>query len=327
MTRENFVKKFQAELLAKFPSGFQSWWPNFVFHYSDVKNIASVLNRGILYSRDQAIRQGLMSNDNANDKVISQTDKDLQQYVRFYFGAKTPTQYHNEGIKPLASISNNAHCPVPVFLLFDFLKLLSLPNVRFSNGNIAASNPEIYSDITELQKLEFEHIYNRASLPSDHYSRQHIVYCRNAEVLVRDELRIEELLRYICVRSEAERDTLLSLMNKDAQKLYSDKIKVFTKDGIFYRDRLYVNKVTLSGQLLTIELANAKKNLFDVTTQYTVIDSGLTRTSTHLQMPTPTPLRFSFSVPIGQNGIEFSLFFDENLVYKGRLLPDTDIPF
>lgn len=326
MTRENFVKKFQAELLANFPSGFQSWWPKFIFHYSDVNNIASVLNTGILYSRDQAIRHGLMSNDNANDAVISGTDEELKKYVRFYFGAKTPTQYRNEGIKPLSSISNNAHCPVPVFLLFDFVKLLSLPDIHFSNGNIAATKPEIYDDITDLKKLEFNYIYNRESLPSDHYSR-HIIYCRHAEVLVRDELRIEDFLKYICVRSEAERDTLLSLMNKDVQKLYSDKIKVFTKDGIFYRDRLYINKVTLSGQLLTIELANAKMNLFDVKTQYTVIDSGLTRTSTYLQMATPTALRFSFSVPVGPNGIDFSLFFDDNLVYKGRLLPETDVPF
>lgn len=326
MTRENFVKKFQAELLANFPSGFQSWWPKFIFHYSDVNNIASVLNTGILYSRDQAIRHGLMSNDNANDAVISGTDEELKKYVRFYFGAKTPTQYRNEGIKPLSSISNNAHCPVPVFLLFDFVKLLSLPDIHFSNGNIAATKPEIYDDITDLKKLEFNYIYNRESLPSGPYSR-HIIYCRHAEVLVRDELRIEDFLKYICVRSEAERDTLLSLMNKDVQKMYSDKIKVFTKDGIFYKDRLYVNKVSLNGQLLSVELANAKKSLFDLETVYTVIDSGITRTSTHLKMAIPTKLNGSLSEPIGSNGIEFSLFLDKNLVYKGRLLPDTDVPF
>lgn len=326
MTRENFVKKFQSELLANFSSGFQSWWPKFIFHYSDVNNIASVLNTGILYSRDQVIRHGLMSNDNANDAVIGGTYEELKKYVRFYFGAKTPTQYRNEGIKSLSSISNNAHCPVPVFLLFDFVKLLSLPDICFSNGNIAAAKSEIYDDISDLKKLEFNYIYNRESLPSDPYSR-HIIYCRHAEVLVRDELRIEEFLKYICVRSEAERETLLSLMDDNARQLYVERIKVFTKDGIFYKDRLYVNKVSLNGQLLSIELANAKKSLFDLETSYTVVDSGVTRTSTHLKMAIPTKLSGSLSEHIGPNGIEFSLLLDKNLVYKGRLLPDTDVPF
>lgn len=326
MTRREFVKQFQEELLAKFPSGFQSWWPNFIFHYSDVNNIASILNTGILYSRAEAISKGLMTNDNANDAVISGTDEELKKYVRFYFGAKTPTQYRNEGIKPIPSITNNAHCPVPVFLLFDFVKLLSLPNIRFSNGNIAAAKSEIYDDIIDLEKLEFNYIYNRESLPSDPYSR-HIVYCRHAEVLVRDELIIEEFLKYICVRSEAERETLLSLMDENARQLYGDRIKVFTKDGIFYKDRLYVNKVSLNGQLLSVELANAKKSLFDLETTYTVIDSGVTRTSTHLKMVIPTKLSGSLSEPIGSNGIVFSLFLDKNLVYKGQLLPDTDVPF
>lgn len=326
MSKESFVTEFQKKLLSDFPSGFQSWWPNFIFHYSDVNNIASILNSGFLYSRSQAISKGLMTNDNANDAVISGTDEELKKYVRFYFGAKTPTQYRNEGIKHRSTIANNAHCPVPVFLLFDFVKLLSLPYTRFSNGNIAAANPEIYDDIIDLQRLEFNYIYNRESLPSDSYSR-HIVYCRHAEVLIRDELAIEEFLKFICVRSEAERETLLSLMNDDARIWYGAKIKVFTKDGIFYKDRLYVNKVSLNGQLLIIELANAKNNHFDVEATYTVIDSGESRRITHLNMAIPSKLNADLPEPIGSQGVVFALYLDNNLVYQGKLVPDTDVPF
>lgn len=85
MTRENFVKEFQRELLVNFPSGFQSWWPNFIFHYSDVNNIVSVLNTGFLYSRDQAILRGLMTNDNANDAVICGTDGELKKICEILF--------------------------------------------------------------------------------------------------------------------------------------------------------------------------------------------------------------------------------------------------
>lgn len=326
MSRKDFVTEFQKKLLSDFQSGFQSWWANFIFHYSDVKNIASILNTGLLYSRSQAIVKGLMTNDNANDAVISRTDEELKKYVRFYFGAKTPTQYRNEGIKHSSAITQNAHCPVPVFLLFDFVKLLSLSDTRFSNGNIAAENPEIYDDIVDLEKLEFKYIYNRESLPSEPYSR-HIIYCRHAEVLVRDELAIEEFLKFICVRSEAERETLLSLMNDDTRIRYGAKIKVFTKDGIFYKDRLYVNKVSLNGQLLIIELANAKNNQFDFEATYTVIDSGESRRITHLNMAIPSKLHTNLPEPIGQQGIVFALYLDNNLVYQGKLIPDTDIPF
>ncbi|MGD9716340.1 MAG: DarT ssDNA thymidine ADP-ribosyltransferase family protein [Sulfuricurvum sp.] len=326
MKREEFVAKFQKKLLAKFNSGFQSWWPNFIFHYSDVTNITSILNSGILYSREQASQKGLMTNDNASDAVIGGTDESLKKYVRFYFGAKTPTQFQNEGIKPKINISNNAHCPVPVFLLFDFVKMLALPDIRFSSGNIAAANAKIYDEISDLESLEFDNIYNRAPLPSD-TSKGHIIYCRHAEVLVKDKLEIQEFLKYICVRSEAEREMLLNLMNDKARSLYGSKIKVFTKDGIFYKDRLYVNKVSLNGQVLSVEFANAKNALFDLDTVYTVIDSGVTRVSTHSNMAIPTKLTGSLSEPIGPNGIDFSLSLDKNLVYKGRLLPDTDVPF
>lgn len=326
MSTEEYVIEFQKKLLSDFPSGFQSWWPNFIFHYSDVNNIASVLNTGFLYSREQAIARGLMSNDNANDAVISGTDSELKKYVRFYFGAKTPTQYRNEGIKSIASISNNAHCPVPIFLLFDFVKLLSLPEVRFSNGNIAATNPEIYDDITDLEKLEFNYIYNRESLPSNPYSR-HIIYCRHAEVLVRDELKIDEFLKYICVRSEAERETLLTLLDENAQQLYREKIKVFTKDGIFYKDRLHINKVSLNGQILTFEFSNAKNNQFNLEAIYTIIDSGESRLITHPKMDIPSKLIANIPEQIGQQGITFVLKLDGNLVYQNTLIPDTDIPF
>ncbi len=220
MTREALVKAFQAKLFARFPNGFQHWYPNFIFHYSHIENIVSILNSGKLYSRKKTIEEGVMSNDNANDEVIDHTVEKHKEYIRFYFGAKTPTQYRNEGILPKHKIQNNAHCPVPVFLLFDFVKLLSKDDTEFSGGNIAAEGAEIYDDIEQLKQLEFEYIYDRNPLPQENY-RGHIIYCRHAEVLVKDELDIYDYLKFVCVRSEAEKETLLYLIDSEAKRKIS----------------------------------------------------------------------------------------------------------
>ncbi|EQB35363.1 hypothetical protein M947_08760 [Sulfurimonas hongkongensis] len=42
----------------------------------------------------------------------------------------------------------------------------------------------------------------------------HIVYCTNAEVLVKDELNVYNSLKWICVRSKADKDTFQILTIK-----------------------------------------------------------------------------------------------------------------
>jgi len=251
MSREAFVKAFQRHLADTHSQGFQSWWNKFLFHFSDITNVISILNSGKLYSRNKALKLGLMHNDNADDEVIEHTQLDAKDFVRLYFGALTPTQYHNEGFKPRNRITHNAHCPVPIFLLFDFVKLLADEKSRFSSGNIAAEGVDIYTDVEDLKKLEFEYIYHRGSL----YGAQnnaHITYCRHAEVLIPQELDIWQVLRYVVVRSEAEKQTLLHHLDTYARKQIEDKIRVRV-NGLFYADRLYVENVELieKGYIIT----------------------------------------------------------------------------
>ncbi len=319
MNRQQFVEEFQKKLFDMFPDGFQHWWPNFIFHYSDINNVASILKKNILYSRSMAASLECMINDNADKTVISGTNQDYQRYVRLYFGAKTPTQYQNEGILQDSNIRNNAHCPVPVFLLFDFVKILSRPDSCFSNGNIAATNPQIYSDIFCLKDLEFKHIYSRAPLPETPQKR-HINYCRNAEVLIPDSLEVEDYLEYVCVRSEAEKETLLSLLDTQSLSKYISKIRIFTKDGLFYRNRLYIEKVSLENQKIIIKIANASKGIFDLK-----IKSDLSIAKK--EKISDSEWIIDFSENINSNGEELSIFLNGCLAYKGWLFPYSDIPF
>ena len=241
MTRETFVKVFQEHLATTYSHGYQSWWHKFLFHFSDMSNIISILNSGMLYSRNRVLELGLMHNDNADDDVIDHTLLDAKDFVRFYFGALTPTQFHNEGFKPKKQITNNAHCPVPVFLLFDFVKMLAKEESQFSNGNIAAAGVKVYNDIEDLNKLEFEYIYHRGSLYGvSNYA--HITHCRHAEILIPHELDIWSALQYVVVRSEAEKQTLLYHLDEEVRYKVEDKIRVRV-NGVFYADRLYVEEV------------------------------------------------------------------------------------
>ena len=323
MTREAFAKAFQKKLFGMFPHGFQHWYPNFIFHYSHLKNVVSILDSGKLYSRKKALEKSLMQNDNANDEVIDHTEETFTEFVRFYFGAKTPTQYINEGILPQSKVQNNAHCPVPVFLLFDFVTLLSELGTKFSNGNIAVGSTDIYSEIEKLEQLEFKYIYHRSPI-MDEEMKRHIINCRHAEVLVQDELNIYDYLKFICVRSEAEKETLLYLINEKSRKKISGKVKVFTKLGLFNNDRLFINKVTLEDEQIAITFANTGHHSFTLRGVAKSLTNSETIDETKTDWVLEKEIYFKIPNMSLENGIEFTLWIDNHLVYQSSLFISSE---
>jgi hypothetical protein len=119
--------------------GNLGWWPKYVYHFTDVQNAARILTDGTLYCRMEAERLGRMVIDNASPDVIVQTKPEHTRFVRFYFRPRTPTQYRNEGIRPIADRQlGGAHCPVPVYFCFDALDLLARDTTETSNGNMGS---------------------------------------------------------------------------------------------------------------------------------------------------------------------------------------------
>lgn len=323
MSREAFVKAFQKELASKYNVGYQGWWSEFLFHFSDISNVVSILNSGKLYSRNKAQRLELMHNDNADDDVIGNTGLSAKEYVRFYFGALTPTQYHNEGFKPRNQIQHNAHCPVPIFLLFDFVKLLAKEDSKFSSGNIASSGVEIYNDIEDLNRLEFDNIYHRGS--TYHESNpSHITYCRHAEVLIPDEIDIYDCLKYIIVRSEAELQTLLYSLNTISKEKLKDKIRIHT-NGLFYADRFYVENVVLEKDVFRIAFSKSTNEKFDFTFKITNHDAGLFYdkdiSQVSLESKTAT---FKIKPEFISSTLSFEIRIDGNLAYAYRFEDESN---
>lgn len=201
-----------------------SWVPKFLYHFTDVKNAASILQSGELLSRNEANRRNAMLHDNASSQVIEATRAMHQDFARLYFRPRTPTQFHNEGIRPVAARTfDNAHCAIPVFFGFDLVETLMIDGLMFSDGNMAAAHVTCSDDADRFAKIPFEFVYHEGPINAPLNTRT-IVFHRHAEVLAPNSLSLKTL-KWVGCRSNAERETLLTLLGS-ARSAWESRIAV-----------------------------------------------------------------------------------------------------
>lgn len=230
------------------------WWCKFAFHFTDVTNAASIMNSGRLYSRNQALNNNVMLNDNASRQVIDITDSKVVSNVRFYFRPKTPTQYYNEGYKHPAlryQGDQNANVPVPVFFLFDLEKLMSHPEVEFSEFSQAGHGSNTYRGLEDFSRLNFEYIYDNKY---DNFAKTKNY--RHAEILIPNHIDIDNYLSFILCRSSTDQTTLLNLLNKNALEKYKYKIRVH-KEDIFFDNGIYINSCECNNDSIYVTLSDS----------------------------------------------------------------------
>lgn len=321
ISTEDFLTSFQEKLSSKV-SGTQQWWIKSLFHFSDISNALSIIENGAVYSREKAVQLNLMQNDNANDAVIALTDQEHQQYARLYFGPSTPTQKNNEGIKPIGEIKSNAHCPIPIMFIFNFKKVFMLEGVSFTDGNLA-TNPTIYKNVNGLEKLDFNLIYHRSWFTSE--NRDKIINARHSEVLLKDELELEDNLRLIAVRSEAEKETLLYQLSNNIQEKYQNKIYVQPQTGIFINDWLYVDKVSLIENKIHINWHKCT-SISKCQDNYTLkivaktIDSTITKTLQKLSWyPKDSLQKINLTPELIGKAFELTIYIDNIKAYSNIL--------
>ena len=109
----------------------RQWWPACLFHCTDILNVVSILRQGEIVSRGQITSASHLPTDIASAEVIEGTDPQRLDQVRLYFRPRTSTQYNNEGFRPVGQWTLNSHCPVPVYLIFDALAVLSRTDPAF----------------------------------------------------------------------------------------------------------------------------------------------------------------------------------------------------
>ena len=222
-----------------------------MYHFSDVNNIVSILETNYLYSRNLAIEKSLLKVDIASKGIISITRNQVKSFVRLYFRPRTPTQYRNEGIRPINQRENQAHCPVPIYLMFDSAPILSLPESKFSDGNLAKKKSFYTEDIKKLFKFPFKLIYHD-SFFHDENEKDRVVAHRNAEVIILGSLNLVSL-KYLFCRSDAEKDTFLNLLSDKASQSWSSKIYVDSETNLFWKEWTYIEKVMLSSNYVILQ--------------------------------------------------------------------------
>ncbi len=217
--------------------------PCFAYHFTQMDNAVTILRDGEIRSRAEMQRLSTSYHDSASPKVIAKTSAAKLEYVRLYFRPRTPTQWHCEGIRPPAGITtHNAHCPVPVFFLYDLVDLLNEPSTMFSDGNMGSGSTRFSNTAELFDSIPFEHVYHDRAL-GDH---------RCAEVLVPKALSTQKLLFVVC-RSHAERRTLLHKLPPELRLKYDPLVKIGGAN-FFFRHWTFVEGVDGAPGKVTIRL-------------------------------------------------------------------------
>jgi hypothetical protein len=277
------------DLRTKYAREARSWWPSFVFHYTNLENAGSILNGGVLYSRAEAVRRGLMVTDNASQSVIGHTGNAWKEFVRLYFRPRTPTQIHNEGIRPLGARSLESNCPVPVFLLFDSVDALTRSETQFSEYTLAKYGGHAQGSAAAFTKLAFSKIYHNTWFAPD--ERDEIIGCRHAEVIVPGCLDLSAL-KYVWCRSQAEKSTLLHLLGPESKRRWADKVFQGKKYDLFFARWTFIETADLSSSNMVF--------LFNPSTE----------------TPGPFSLRVNVSVPDLSSPLVYE---DRGFMAKGKL--------
>lgn len=250
----------------------------YAYHFSNITNISKILTDGMLYCRNHKNLKNCDVHDNASPEVINHTNELVKDYVRFYFRPKTPTQYRNEGILSEDTIINSnlhAHCPIPVFLVFDINAILNKPNSYFSHESLASSNKvDIFNTPQDLSRAPFEHIYHFNYI-SEEEDKQLIIKRRHAEILVKKACNLHGLKHIYC-RNTAELNTLKSLLHPQILNIY-DKIISIPKNprDFFNNEYLQIKNVYLdSNNDLFIKWINPCSETFKFKTEIYTITNG-----------------------------------------------------
>lgn len=321
---ELFIDELQN---AKWLDKSRGWWPRFIYHFTNINNAVSILENEKLFSRNIGKQNGTMITDNASTEVIEQTVDQWKDYVRLYFRPRVPTQYNNEGLRPIGQRALNSHCPVPIYLMFDSKKLLSREGVWFSQGSLASSVSRIYSTAADLKQIPFHQVYHDTFFnPSE---KPTIIYHRQAEVVIRDELDLTDL-KHIWCRSEAEYATLLNLLSPTAKEKWKSKIGGGKKGNLFFRNWIFVEEVNMNNESINFKFNTPITRCDPVHILVEIFETSTNRKYIwELQeFAIPPELTLSLSKVQYPQAYEVSLVIDGQIMFYDKYnKKDLDFPF
>jgi len=298
-----------------------SWWPRYVYFFTDLRNVVSILEKGCLLSRDRAESWEFIEVNGASQEIIGQTREECLKFVRLYFRPRTPTQYRCEGIRPRNERWQDAHCPVPVFFLFDAYEVMSQRDAQYSDGNMASPHAMYGPEEKDFDRIPFNKVF--------HYGRYdtrvegEIKFHRHAELLIPEMLPLKENLKLIACRSHAERQSLIYRLPRPLQKQCRNLIR--TGDSSMYeRQWAYVNTVETDHQEITFHFNPNSQHAGQFEAMvFLRFPSGKER-----QVKETIGAKSPFTIKIEEDAeeVEVEFWLDDALAYHNKLLL-SDVPF
>lgn len=319
---ESFVEGL-AESLSLDP--LRAWWPDYLFHTTELRNAVAILDSGELLSREDAGDD--MAWDNANAEIIGHTPDWVKQMVRFYFRPRTPTTYSIEGFRTSPHRDPHAYCPLPVMFILPALPILTAEGTQFADGNCSSREMHHDDDAAFFQALPFADIYHDGPWQSEEAER--IRHRRQAEVLTQSPFDIREHQPHVRVRSVAERETLLSSLRPATGERYRKIVQVSSKAPLFFKHWTYIESVQALGDSLIVRFNESTKdrNEFAIRLSFFSLDGTLLNVR-HRHRQTIEPLKLSTEelIPTGEP-YQLQIELEGHLAYSGMLDPRQNVLF
>lgn len=282
--------------------GGRVWWTYFLYAYADLADVVTTLTDGRL----------------AAPKQISKSRMD--EMVRLYFRPRTPELWAREGIKS-ASRRGEHDVHRPVYLLFDLESVICMPAARFSAGDPSVVK-KTFATSNAFDELPFEMIYHDgAPKPAE---KDEVLQSRRAQVQIPSPLTLESLQLIWC-RSEAEAETLRTLLPDAVRRQWGEQITARADFSLFHRRGAYVETVQLRSHLARIAFHAVNGDVSFSLRAELEDAAGQRRVWTEtVELIEPLMLKL-FADDAPEQPYTLRLYIDELLAYQGQFVPSDGL--
>jgi hypothetical protein len=302
----NGFKRYLADLRGEPWLGERHWWTYFLFTYFDAHAVVDMLQTGELKPKADTMRHGSWGHT-----------------VRLNFRPRTPDLFGCEGFRP-ESAQPLHYVSMPIYLLFDLEAVVTLNDVRFSEGDIT-QNPKTFSTAAAFRDLPFHRIYHDTWFRPN--EREEILNARRAQVIVPHSLPLTHL-RHIWCRSSAEQATLLHLLPHSYRDQWASKITVRKDYELFHSKWVYVEQAMLSAQGALFHFNPCKVKAddacgpFNIRAEITTPDADEKEIIDLGDMMSKENLALDLSEYDLSTGYSIRLYLDDDLAYANSFTGD-----
>jgi hypothetical protein len=216
--------------------------------------------------------------------------------------------------------------------VLDALAVMTMAEAEFTNGNAARTAVLRGNDVEFLRTIPFEHVYHEGRIPDS--LKDKIVFHRNAEVLVPTRLALEDSLRFVMVRSDAELQTLLSRLRElgpSRFQTYSPLCRVNRKtalSNLFYREWTFVEQVVVADGIASFRFSPDTKSPGPFDIEITVLNAitreRLSSVRQHIAVLNHT-LQVRLPQECGRRAFMLELYLNSRLAFRNSYEPNDSI--